>query len=340
MEFVQDIFKKIDTGDFSFRKFKEIWVSMDLNYIHLIKPKNESTEEFMNELYGVFTDKILSSPSNMPEMVWSVYALYILYQSQHVVDCKPVKIILTSDVWNIILRITTEFTQLRQSDPADILKLMYRKGMFIFAHSHPQTITSELIPDVRRRIRDSGHESLADCDADDLNSIDIDSLETFGSRYDEALNESLGESSKSAESSAASSIRSMYNKVGSLLTDHTIYLSKRRERMDARHMHPASRGSRSSGPNQSNSAIRPPALNPLRVAAHQYRIACGIKDEPVQGVVNQSITSFLRSDVPEEIEMSDEFDSPPLASSAGFLPGGPLVLPLPPLGDAVKYIMP
>lgn len=190
---------KFDGQDFSFKSFCKEWKSNKMNYIFLIKHKNEPLSNFMNECNEYLTNCIyynfIKRRETNIDYQLSTYCIYILYVLITQQPCfednsSPSYIYLPEYIWDSLKQLINYSLIQNKIDLKNILKHMMKNSYFIYCLERPISYsTSRTDPYSKNgKVYCHGTRSRIKLIPNDLVSVmDLPMLSSHKNKYKQAL---------------------------------------------------------------------------------------------------------------------------------------------------------
>ena len=190
---------RFDGQDFSFKIFKSEWILHRMNFIFLIKHKQEPLKHFMQECNSYLVNRLyynfVNNKKSFIDYQISTYCIYILYTLITQQPCfennsAPSYIFMPEYVWNALSDLIDFAEEQHLSDLKSILKHMMRNHYFVYCLEEPIPYsTSKTDPYSKNgKVYCHGTRSQLVLTPTDLVSVmDVPMLSSHKSKYQQAL---------------------------------------------------------------------------------------------------------------------------------------------------------
>jgi len=152
----------LECKDYSFARFKQLWKKFRLNYLLMVRHKEEPLHYFLSDMFHYLTDRLLHE-YRLPEdsqvlivRIYCCYSMYTLYKSQAInkpdinpsANEYPTRVNLPEYLRHPLYKLIDTCSKLKEqfptthADPYDLIRHMWRQKIFVFCVEHPRPYNS------------------------------------------------------------------------------------------------------------------------------------------------------------------------------------------------------
>jgi len=152
----------VECKDYSFARFKILWKKFRMNYLLMVRHKEEPLHYFLCDMFHYLTDRLLHE-YRLPEdsqvlivRIYCCYSMYTLYKSQAInkpdinpsANEYPTRVNLPEYLRHPLYKLIDTCSKLKEqfptthADPYDLIRHMWRQRIFIFCVEHPRPYNS------------------------------------------------------------------------------------------------------------------------------------------------------------------------------------------------------
>lgn len=124
----------VQLPDATFVRFKQSWLQSQIGITLLSRREDDDADDHLQELYTRLTERLRTHTDRIAR-IWTVYALYAMYECQTHRPRKK-RIILPQYLWSTLEECVTEFLHLSPRDPIHVLRSLIDRDCFE-AHCEP-----------------------------------------------------------------------------------------------------------------------------------------------------------------------------------------------------------
>jgi len=152
----------VSCKDYSFARFKQLWTKFRMNYLLMVRHKEEPLHYFLCDMFHYLTDRLLHE-YRLPEdsqvlivRIYCCYSMYTLYKSQAInkpdinpsANEYPTRVNLPEYLRHPLYKLIDTCSKLKEqfptthADPYDLIRHMWRQRIFVFCVEHPRPYNS------------------------------------------------------------------------------------------------------------------------------------------------------------------------------------------------------